>query len=151
MRITQRHYSEYDQTVRLQRSLGTKGPGRCSKSQWTTQWGVLGSWGDDSGVGLDGVPRTNDDYNTGLLLCCALSCAGGFVIQIMFQTNNMPPTDKAGVYDWSSMSIIRSRWLIPRIPILGWRHRLLILTDLTIVVLRYGLMWLGCCVGRRSI
>ena len=55
------------------------------------------------------MPGTNDDYDTGLLICRALSCTGGFVIWIMFQTNDMPPTDKAGVYDWSSMSIIRSR------------------------------------------
>ena len=126
-------------------------PGRCSKTQRTTQWDVLGSRGDDLGVGLDGVPETNDDYDTGLLLCRALSCAGGFVIRIMFRTNTVPPTDKAGVYDWSITSIIRSRWLIPRIPVLGWCHSLLIITDLTIVVLRYGLMWLGCCVGHSSI
>ena len=55
------------------------------------------------------MPWTNDNYNTGLLICHALSCAGRFVIRIMFQTNNVPPTDKAGVYDWSSTSIIRSR------------------------------------------
>ena len=55
------------------------------------------------------MPGTNNAYNTGLLLCCALSCAGGFVIRIMFRTNTVPPTDKAGVYDWSITSIIRSR------------------------------------------
>ena len=60
-------------------------------------------------MGLDGVPGTNDDYDTGLLLCRALSCAGGFVIWIMFWTNTVPPTDKAGVYDWSITSILRSR------------------------------------------
>ena len=65
--------------------------------------------GDDLGVGFDGVPRTNDDYDTGLLICRALSCAGGFVIWITFRTNTMPPTDKAGVYDWLITSIIRSR------------------------------------------
>ena len=54
------------------------------------------------------MPETNDDYDTGLELCCALSCTGRFVIQIMFQTNTVPPTDKAGVYDWLIMSIIRS-------------------------------------------
>ena len=64
--------------------------------------------GDDLGVGLDGVPGTNDDYDTGLLLCHALSCAGGFVIRIMFRINTMPLTDKAGIYDWSITSIIRS-------------------------------------------
>ena len=51
------------------------------------------------------MPGTNDDYDTGLLICRALSCAGGFVIWIMFWTNNVPPMDKAGVYDWSIMSI----------------------------------------------
>ena len=55
------------------------------------------------------MPGTNDDYDTGLLICCTLSCAGGFVIWIMFRTNNVPPIDKAGVYDWSITSIIRSR------------------------------------------
>ena len=55
------------------------------------------------------MPGTNDDYDTGLLICRALSCAGGFVIRIMFRTNNVPPMDKAGVYDWSITSIIRSR------------------------------------------
>ena len=55
------------------------------------------------------MPGTNDDYDTGLLICCALSRAGGFVIWIMFQTNTVLPTDKAGVYDWSITSIIRSR------------------------------------------
>ena len=60
-------------------------------------------------MGFDGVPGTNDDYDTGLLLCRALSCTGGFVIWIMFQTNTVPPTDKAGIYDWSITSIIRSR------------------------------------------
>ena len=54
------------------------------------------------------MPRTNDDYDTGPLLCRALSCTGGFVIQIMFQTNTVPLTDKAGVYDWLITSIIRS-------------------------------------------
>ena len=39
-------------------------------------------------------------------LCHALA---GFVIWIMLRTNTVPPTDKAGVYDWSIMSIIRSR------------------------------------------
>ena len=37
-----------------------------------------------------------------------LSHDGGFVIWIMFRTNNVLPTDEAGVYDWSIMSIIRS-------------------------------------------
>ena len=60
-------------------------------------------------MGPDGVPGTNDDYDTGLLLCRALSCTGRFVIQIMFRTNTVPLTDKAGIYDWSIMSIIRSR------------------------------------------
>ena len=60
-------------------------------------------------MGLNGVPGTNDDYDTGLLICRALSCAGGFVIRITFRTNTVPPMDKAGVYDWSIMSIIRSR------------------------------------------
>ena len=55
------------------------------------------------------MPGTNNDYDTGLLICCALSCAGGFVIQSMFRTNTVPLTDKAGVYDWSITSIIRSR------------------------------------------
>ena len=55
------------------------------------------------------MPGTNEDYDTGLLLCRALSDAGGFVIRIMFWTNTVPPTDKAGVYDWSITSIIRSR------------------------------------------
>ena len=55
------------------------------------------------------MPETNDDYDTGLLLCHALSCAGRFVIRIMFRTNTVPPTDKAGVYDRSITSIIRSR------------------------------------------
>ena len=55
------------------------------------------------------MPGTNDDYDTGLLICRALSCAGGFVIWIMLRTNTVPPTDKAGVYDWSITSIIRSR------------------------------------------
>ena len=59
-------------------------------------------------MGLNGVPGTNEDYDTGLLICRALSCAGGFVIWIMFRTNNVPLTDKAGVYDWSITSIIRS-------------------------------------------
>ena len=39
-------------------------------------------------------------------LCHALA---GFVIRIMLRTNTVPPTDKAGVYDWSTTSIIRSR------------------------------------------
>ena len=60
-------------------------------------------------MGPDGVPGTNDDYDTRLLLCHALSCTGGFVIQIMFRTNTVPLMDKAGVYDWSITSIIRSR------------------------------------------
>ena len=60
-------------------------------------------------MGLDGVPRTNNDYDTGLLICRALSCAGRIVIRIMFRTNTKPPMDKAGVYDWSITSIIRSR------------------------------------------
>ena len=60
-------------------------------------------------MGLDGVPRTNDDYDTGLLICRALSRAGGFVMEFMFRINNVPPTDRAGVYDWSITSIIRSR------------------------------------------
>ena len=55
------------------------------------------------------MPRTNDDYDTGLSICRALSCAGGFVIWIMLRTNIVPPTDKAGIYDWSITSIIRSR------------------------------------------
>ena len=55
------------------------------------------------------MPWTNDNYDTGLLICRALSCTGGFVIRIMFRTNIVPPTDKAGVYDWSITSIIRSR------------------------------------------
>ena len=58
--------------------------------------------------GVDGVPGTNDDYNTGLLLCCALSCTGRFVIRIMFRTNTVLLMDKAGIYDWSITSIIRS-------------------------------------------
>ena len=42
---------------------------------------------------------------------CAAPChaLAGFVIRIMFWTNTVPPTDKAGVYDWSITSIIRSR------------------------------------------
>ena len=60
-------------------------------------------------MGLSGVPGSNDDYDSGLLICRALSCADGFVIRIMFRTNYVPPTDKAGVYDWSITSIIRSR------------------------------------------
>ena len=60
-------------------------------------------------VGLDGVPGTNDDYDTGLWLCHALSGAGWFVIWIMFRTNTVPLMDKAGVYDWLITSIIRSR------------------------------------------
>ena len=48
---------------------------------------------------------TTPDYSYAAL-CHALA---GFVIQIMFRTNNVPPTDKAGVYDWSITSIIRSR------------------------------------------
>ena len=55
------------------------------------------------------MPGTNDDYDTGLLICHALSCAGGFFMRIMFWINTVPPTDKAGVYDWSITSIIRSR------------------------------------------
>ena len=55
------------------------------------------------------MPGTNNDYDTGLEICRALSCAGGFVIRIMFRINTMPPKDKAGVYDWSITSIIRSR------------------------------------------
>ena len=55
------------------------------------------------------MPGTNNDYDTRLILGRALSCAGGFVIRIMLRTNNVPPTDKAGVYDWSITSIIRSR------------------------------------------
>ena len=64
--------------------------------------------GDDLGVGLNGVPGTNDDYDTRLLICRALSCAGRFFMRIMFRINTVPPTDKAGVYDWSITSIIRS-------------------------------------------
>ena len=60
-------------------------------------------------MGLDGVPGTNDDYDTGLLMCHDLSCAGGFVIRITLRTNTVPPMDKAGVYDWLITSIIRSR------------------------------------------
>ena len=55
------------------------------------------------------MPGTNDDYDTGLLICRALSRTGGFVIWIMLRTNTVPPMDKAGVYDWSIMSILRSR------------------------------------------
>ena len=54
------------------------------------------------------MPGTNNAYDTGLLICRALSCAGRFVIWIMFRTNTVLPTDKAGVYDWSITSIIRS-------------------------------------------
>ena len=54
------------------------------------------------------MPGTDDDYDTRLLLGHALSCTGGFVIRIMFWTNTVPPTDKAGIYDWSITSIIRS-------------------------------------------
>ena len=53
------------------------------------------------------MPETNDAYNTGLWICCALSCAGRFVIWIMFWTNIELLTDKAGVYDWSITSINR--------------------------------------------
>ena len=48
---------------------------------------------------------TTPDYSYAAL-CHALA---GFVIQIMFQTNIVPPMDKAGIYDWSITSIIRSR------------------------------------------
>ena len=47
--------------------------------------------GDDLGVGLNGVPGTNNAYDTGLLICRALSCAGGFVIWIMFRTYYVLP------------------------------------------------------------
>ena len=43
------------------------------------------------GVGLDGVPGTNDAYNTGLWMCHTVSCAGRFVICITFQTYYVPP------------------------------------------------------------
>ena len=55
------------------------------------------------------MPGTNDDYDTRLLICRALSCAGGFVRRIMFRTNTVPLMDKAGIYDWLITSIIRSR------------------------------------------
>ena len=37
------------------------------------------------------MPGTNDVYDTGLWMGCALSCAGGFVMDITFQTYYVPP------------------------------------------------------------
>ena len=51
------------------------------------------------------ITLTTPDYCYATL-CHALA---RFVIRIMLRTNTVLPTDKAGIYDWSIMSIIRSR------------------------------------------
>ena len=51
------------------------------------------------------ITLTTPDYCYATL-CHALA---RFVIWIMLRTNTVLPTDKAGIYDWSIMSIIRSR------------------------------------------